>query len=754
MEDLLLPLLVAMGTIMLLFSGMVLFLVVGSIAAICVYGAAAHGFAVTLWRAVSDRGGAAALQGPDEPSFRAYYRRQIWLDLRSAARTAWRRAREETARIRAAIPDPKSRFANRDVLRVAFVVYSYVGLALGGFLAVIAGILPALLIALFAGAAWALGAPLRAAERLRRRRRGAYFDCPACHDRFPLPTYICPACNAEHKQLAPGPFGVLVHRCTCGARLPAMEFRGRGRLPSVCPAHGHVLGEGVGAVRTFHVPVAGAPSTGKSTFLAAALLGLEQAEAAGTLATSIQSFSRDGYDRLLDGFRSGILPAKTGTDQQPALVAEVRGKDKSALLYAYDASGELYGDENELRRDAAYGLAEGVVVLVDPFALDRVRQDMGSEIDAAVELGASTESPQRVLERLIGVVEEQGIDVARLDAAVCITKIDALGVGEAIGKSAGADDHDRSRAWLDAQGGGNFLRAAEATFREVRYFSTTALGRMPGAGDGPFEPIGAVDPMLWLLARAGVRPAAPGEALETQTQRLERAAPLEVAPKRPFRQTPIDDVSPMGYGGNFVLGIVAIALLWLAFLPFSLLGGASSSSASPSDSSQPISEVTPDPAGSDPVTPAEDDPTEDDATQDDSTEDDSARPAPVTRNTPTKALRRHYTYLGSGDYSGAFAMMSSAYRDANPNWPTVRGEAQPFLKIAEIGPSSISGSTASVHVKFYARDRYDTPGSDTRCRRWIARASMVKDGRWWRYDGHLDVEEKQELDASKAVCGP
>jgi hypothetical protein len=199
--------------------------------------------------------------------------------------------------------------------------------------------------------------------------------------------------------------------------------------------------------------------------------------------------------------------------------------------------------------------------------------------------------------------------------------------------------------------------------------------------------------------------------------------------------------------------VAAILVLWLALLPFSLMGGASSSSASSSDSPQPVAEVTPDP-GTDPATPVDDGTTDDTSTDDGTTDDDTTPSAPVTRNTPTKALRRHYTRLGSGDYSGAFAAMSSAYRAANPNWPTVRGDAQPFLDVAEVGPSTISGSTAWVHVKFYARDRYDTPGSDTRCRRWIARARMVKDGRWWRYDGHLDVEEKQELDPSKAVCGP
>lgn len=601
MEDLLSLFFILMAVAIAVMAALALTALAGAIAASCVFGAATHAFFLTMWRGIVHRGGAAALQGPDEPAFRAYYRSQVWRDLKTAAVTGWQRAVEETARIQALVGESSEWYMV--VFRVILIVYGYIGLVVGVVLGAIVGLVPALLIALFAAGAWAIGAPLRAFERLRRTRRGTHFDCPECHDRFPLPVYVCPTCNAKHHQLAAGSFGVLRHRCTCASRLPALQSLGRERLASECPAHGHPLGEGVGTVRTFHVPVAGGPLTGKSTFLAAVMVGLEQASSAGTLSTAVQSSSRDGYDRLLDGFRRGVLPTKTVDMQAPALVAEVRGEDKSALLYAYDVAGEAYGDEHELRRDPGYGLAEGVVLLVDPFALERVRADLADKLASEPELRPSTEPPQRVLERLVGVLDEKGIDMSRVPAAICVTKSDGLGIGDAIGASPGADEDARVRAWLDAQGAGNLLRSAEGTFREVRCFSTTALGRTPGSGSGPFTPQGTLEPLLWLLVTTGVQPVAAGTAQQTTTEQLTTATPLDVSPRRPLFAGAINAVTPWPLAVNFAVGLLSFAALAIATAPvLGLLGGGSD--ATYANTSEPLSEPTSPPPAASPPAPS------------------------------------------------------------------------------------------------------------------------------------------------------
>ncbi|MDX6720569.1 MAG: hypothetical protein QOJ63_2823 [Solirubrobacteraceae bacterium] len=724
MEDLLELAFIVTAVFIAVAAAITLTAVAGTIAAICVFGAATHGFFVTLGRGILHRGGATALQGPDEPAFRSYYRAQVWRDLKLAAATAWQRAGDETTRIQALTGQGTSWYAA--VFRFILLVYGYIGLAIGALLAAIVGVIPAVLIGLFALGAWAVGAPLRGLERLRRKRRGTYFDCPECHDRFPLPVYVCPTCSAEHRQLAPGPFGVLRHRCTCASRLPAVQWRGRERLTSQCPAQGHSLGEGVGMVRTFHVPVAGGPSTGKSTFLAAAMFGLEEAAAAGTLSTAVQSSSRDGYDRLLDGFRMGVLPAKTVDLQAPALVAEVRGTDKSALLYAYDVAGEAYGDEQELRRDPGYGLAEGVVLLVDPFALQRVRTNFADEIAAEPGLRPSPEAPQRVLERLAGVLDEKGLDPSKLPAAISITKCDGLGIGDAIEASDGDDEDARVRAWLEAMGAGNLLRSAEDTFKEIHCFSTSALGRTPGSGTGAFTPRGTLDPLLWLLATAGVKPAAAGAAGNTQTERLSTATPLKVAPRRPLFAGVISAVTPWPIVANFALGLLAFGALAVASAPllnaldgsdlnggdtaFATAASSEEDDAEPADDSSTTSPPPPPPAGS-PAADAVDNP-----------------------NSPSRVLRRHFQQLSSGDVDRAFALMSSRFRNANPGWPSERRAAQPYLNVLELGPSNVQTPYAYVHIKFYGRDSNNTSVSDTVCRSFEGDARMYKQDGAWRYD--------------------
>jgi len=743
MEDLVWILFVVFAVGLVVMAALALMALAATIAAICVFGAAAHAFFLTIWRGILHRGGAAAAQGPDEPAFRAYYRSQVWRDLTLAAATAWKRAGEETTRIQALVPQGDSGFLT--VFRVILVVYAYVGFAAGAVLSVIVGIVPALVIALIAGGAWAIGAPLRGLERLRRQRRGTHFDCPTCRDRFPLPVYVCPNCGAKHRQLAPGPFGVVRHRCTCAARLPAVQLLGRERLTSECPAHGHLLGEGVGTVRTFHVPVAGGPSTGKSTFLAAAMLGLEQAGDAATLSTTVQSSSHDGYDRLLDGFRAGVLPTKTVDLQAPALVAEVRGTDKSALLYAYDVAGEAYADEHELRRDPGYGLAEGVVLLVDPFALERVRADLGDELAAVPELRPSPEAPQRVLERLVGVLDEKGIDMSRIPAALCVTKCDGLRIGHAINALPGVDEDARVRAWLEAQGAGNLLRSAEGTFKDIRCFSTSALGRTPGAGSGPFTPSGTLEPLLWLLAGTGVEPAAAGAAQQTQTQRLTIAKPLHVVPRRPLFAGAINAITPWPLAANFALGFVAFGALMLASTPMRQLSSTEGTSSAGANAVQgsvevPSSEPPPPPPPPSQLSPNSDNPSP------------AATSGPP--NSPSRVLGRHFQRLASGDYDGAFALMSSRYRAANPGWTSQPSSAQPYVNVVKIGPSTVGSRAASVYVKFYARDRYATQRSDTRCRRFEGRARLIKQGSLWRYDPRGARFSRVPLSSSLDVCKP
>jgi hypothetical protein len=105
------------------------------------------------------------------------------------------------------------------------------------------------------------------------------------------------------------------------------------------------------------------------------------------------------------------------------------------------------------------------------------------------------------------------------------------------------------------------------------------------------------------------------------------------------------------------------------------------------------------------------------------------------RPAATRALARHFRRLDEGDYEAAFALMGSRYRSANSNWTSAREEAEPSINVIKVGSPSYNGhGDADVRVKFYAQDAYDSPGSDTHCRRFSGTAHMILEGGKWRYD--------------------
>jgi hypothetical protein len=112
----------------------------------------------------------------------------------------------------------------------------------------------------------------------------------------------------------------------------------------------------------------------------------------------------------------------------------------------------------------------------------------------------------------------------------------------------------------------------------------------------------------------------------------------------------------------------------------------------------------------------------------------AASPAPATLPVPSMTIKRHLEELGAGEYSAAFALMSQAYRSGNPRWVENREQGDPEIAIVGVGPPHYNGSSARVYVKFYARDRNATTGSDTHCRLFKGLVEMVGGGDQWRYE--------------------
>ncbi len=467
-------------------------------------------FATTLTRRVRTRGGAARIPLAPEPAFELYALAQLQRDLRSSGGDAWV-AMQGMKQITDAYGAHHKEGAMLP-LGIGALVGGFVGLGVG---AVISGLLalPVLVVSgvIIAGA-WALIGALRAAESVRRRIRRTSYECPVDHERFPLPVYVCPSCGVEHRQLVPGRWGIIKRECKCGTvALPTMVLNGRQRVPQRCPA-GHAMSGLIGYTEILRLALVAGPRAGKSTFLAGALHELDQVSRSGMLALGVLDESRSDFDAALENLGHGQLPLKTQVGNNPALVAEVQGSGRSRILSLYDVAGESYVGDSEILDLRFLEVPSGLVMLIDPLALERFAADHETEIAAAEDrLRPSPVHPMRVLERTLGALNAAGANLDKVPVAVVVGKTDALGIGAEIDGLGRAADAPRAPVptWLEGQGGGNFIRAAESAFKTIGWFHASALGRTPDPHDhSPFKPSGTAEPILWLLRQNGVIPAA------------------------------------------------------------------------------------------------------------------------------------------------------------------------------------------------------------------------------------------------------
>lgn len=481
------------------------------------FGAGLDAFSKDFGGSVAARGGARRLPRAPEPAFELYVLGQVFADFRHGLEHATGVLGSTRSQI--AGWSVKYRKGASWPVAVGAVVGSYVGTVFAGVLGVACGVLIAVVIGVVVGVSWVLIWLMRLADSVRRRVRHASYECPTDHERFALPVYLCPACGAKHQRLVPGRWGIFKRECECGlTALPTAVITGRQRVPQQCPA-GHPMSGFLGFAENLPVAIVGGPSAGKSTFLAGALVELESPDT-GVYIEPL-SESRDAYSRLVGAMRIGITPEKTVDEQRPALVAEVQGTGRSRALYAYDLAGEVYGAEDKVRGLRFLARSAGIVLLVDPFSIEHVAEDRAPQLAAAESrVLPSSEDPMRVYERLLATLKEAGADTHQMPLAVVIAKSDALGVQDEINAFAGAPDGGE-RAWLAANGAGNLVRSIEQDFNHIGWFSLSALGRMPDPTNRtPFTPRGALEPLLWILARRGIHPSLEAVTAPHTAQRL------------------------------------------------------------------------------------------------------------------------------------------------------------------------------------------------------------------------------------------
>ncbi|MEU7136551.1 hypothetical protein [Streptomyces sp. NPDC046261] len=457
--------------------------------------------------------------GPGEPSHRAYWSRQMWLDALSAARVAlhtiWFRLTSEWLKRSAARllqgrrPDtgrPGENGFTRTVLR-AVAPGTAVGAAAGAALAALVVSVALTVLGLLCGGVWLLAMAavfvLRGAERLGALARGVRMKCPhpACYRPFPLAVHRCPDCGVPHDDLRPGRDGVLWHVCVCGQRLVTTSFTGRWRLATRCPHCDQQLPEAVGSTRVVHVPLVGGTSSGKTMLMAAMVAGLRSWAQRSPLRVEYASAAdRQDAGALDQQVRQAGWAHKTQGGQPRAFMLVVRHGRRRRLLYLYDPMGESLRDAGAVREQQYLAHADGVVLVADVLAEPQVRRALrGADAERADAARPADQGPADTYQRLTGELAALTGRRGRMPVATVVTKRDVLDQITSLPVPGARIDR-----WLTDIGLGALVRGLGHDFGAARYWAVSAHAAT-GAGALEGEQRRAAEPVLWLLARSGLR---------------------------------------------------------------------------------------------------------------------------------------------------------------------------------------------------------------------------------------------------------
>jgi hypothetical protein len=355
----------------------------------------------------------------------------------------------------------------------------------------------------------------------------AYYRCPDCHEAMDIPVFLC-KCGTKHTRLWPSLYGVLHHTCkTCGEKLATTEWNGRGAIDRRCAHCSHPLNVDIGALTNVHIPVVGGPLAGKSNLIVAAVHQLiHRSQSSGRLQVAFPDPAHEReFKANVERLARGREMAKT-TDIVPQaynLSITQSGDRVGKLVYVYDAAGEAYSTESQSLQQTYFRYAHGVVFVIDPFSIPDVVATFGDQIDAVrAVLRPSPLKTMESYERMLTVLESN-VGLVRGRAyphpiSVVVTKVDALTLEAHIGapaaesimaadtsvKSQSDAVHQLVRQFLVRHRLDNFVRDIEGQFSSVRFFSCSALGRMPDASGAGFAPLRVLDPVASILVRAGV----------------------------------------------------------------------------------------------------------------------------------------------------------------------------------------------------------------------------------------------------------
>ena len=218
-------------------------------------------------------------------------------------------------------------------------------------------------------------------------------DCPTCHSRFLIPTFMCPDCGAMHKKLVPGPYGIWKHKCSCGKKIPSTFLNGRSKLDAYCPDCGSPLV--ASDARPIVFQLVGGSKAGKTVYLSAFFHEyLQKLSTNRNLELTIADQYRPYFDELEEWYSGVGCPATAQLNSQmyPVIIDSSLGVKRQFSIY--DIAGEMFDGftaDSEVQQQQ-FHYCDGLLFLIDPFSSGDLRmnkinagEDVSDFSDMAVE---------------------------------------------------------------------------------------------------------------------------------------------------------------------------------------------------------------------------------------------------------------------------------------------------------------------------------------------------------------------------------
>jgi len=263
---------------------------------------------------------------------------------------------------------------------------------------------------------------------------------------------LCPAAACGH--WGSPVFGMDGKACAeCGGRLPDLGHPSK--KPSV-------------------LAVAGTPQCGKTTWLAQACEVMQRGPENWRIRCSGSSESWESLRKAAYlGKPPPSTPALPGTAWQLARVKE-RHLDH---VFIHDTAGAEWADTQRLARYRAFQRLDGLVLVMDPFALPGLSRQYGSFVrDLRPPVMVAREPfGDAHLSNLFQVLELFGCEVRNVSVAVVVTKLDVMGLSlkfESAQNATLASGTGNCKRLLMEWGMANTIRLLENRFCRVAFFAS------------------------------------------------------------------------------------------------------------------------------------------------------------------------------------------------------------------------------------------------------------------------------------------